>query len=88
MNVIKYCLTFQYHNTAQIAYSVQRRDIAINCTEPSAKWSVIIVNNILNVPMINRIINKGFEVINFYTENMAMINETFLNLFACVLCLN
>ena len=37
--------------------------------------------------MINRVINKGFEVINFYTENMAMINETFLNLFACLLCI-
>ena len=72
----------------QIVCSVQRKGIATNCIGISAKWSVIIVNNTLNVPMINRVINKGFEVINFYTENMAMINETFLNLFACVLCLN
>lgn len=37
--------------------------------------------------MIYKIINKGFEAIAFYMENTAMINETLLNLFACLLCI-
>lgn len=33
------------------------------------------------------LIDFGFKVINHYTENMAMINDWFLNLFACMLCI-
>ena len=87
-NVTKYCSTYQFRNMVQIVFSLQGTGIATSFTETFVKWNVIIVKNMWNAPMINKLIRYTFNGINRYTEYADMFNNLILNLYVCLLCLN
>jgi hypothetical protein len=85
MNVIRCYLIFPYLNTALIVYIAQRRDVVINIIKIYAKWSVTTAKITIKKRM--TMLNLVLKLYNYYMENMAYINDAFLNLFACILCL-